>query len=62
MPDDISAILSASAGPVAIFTDFDGTLVEIAPSPDAVIVPADLPQRLERLYGALDGALAVITR
>ena len=61
MQNAVSAILSASSGPVAIFTDFDGTLVEIASHPDAIIVPDDLPARLRSLYSALDGALAVVT-
>ncbi|AEQ52228.1 trehalose-phosphatase [Pelagibacterium halotolerans] len=61
MQNAVSAILSASSGPVAIFTDFDGTLVEIASHPDAVLVPDDLPARLRSLYAALDGALAIVT-
>lgn len=61
MQNAVSAILSASSGPVAIFTDFDGTLVEIASHPNAVAVPHDLPPRLHSLYAALDGALAVVT-
>jgi len=61
MQNAVSAILSASSGPVAIFTDFDGTLVEIASHPDAIVVPEDLPIRLRTLYSALDGALAVVT-
>ena len=61
MQNAVSAILSASSDPVAIFTDFDGTLVEIASHPDAVVVPEDLPIRLRTLYAALDGALAVVT-
>lgn len=61
MHHTVSAILSACAGPVALFLDFDGTLVEIAPSPDAVEVPPDLPGRLRSLFSALDGAVAVVT-
>lgn len=61
MHETVSAILSAAAGPVALFIDFDGTLVEIAPTPDAVVVPPDLPPRLRALYAALDGAVAIIT-
>ena len=61
MPNDLSAILSASSDPLAIFTDFDGTLVEIAPSPDAVMVPESLQDRLQALHGALGGALAIIS-
>ena len=45
----------------ALFLDFDGTLVEIAPRPDAVVVPPTLPRLLERLSRRLGGALAVVS-
>ncbi|MGG5811703.1 trehalose-phosphatase [Falsiroseomonas sp. CW058] len=45
----------------ALFLDFDGTLVEIAPTPEAVTIPDDLPALLERLSARLDGALAVVS-
>ena len=61
MTNHYSAILSACAGPVAIFTDFDGTLVEIAPRPDAIEVPDFLANRLAALETALGGAFAIIT-
>ena len=61
MHDTVSAILTASAGPVALFIDFDGTLVEIAPTPDGVAVPPELPHRLGELYRTLNGAVAIIT-
>lgn len=61
MTDQISAILSACVGPVALFIDFDGTLVDIAPSPDAIEVPPSLLDRLGALDGTLDGALALVT-
>ncbi|HWJ88582.1 MAG TPA: trehalose-phosphatase [Pelagibacterium sp.] len=61
MPDTVSAILSATPDAVAIFTDFDGTLVEIAPRPDAIVVPPELASRLEALHAALGGALAIVT-
>ncbi len=45
----------------ALFLDFDGTLVEIAPRPDAVQVPSGLPGLLLRVKAALDDALAVVS-
>jgi trehalose 6-phosphate phosphatase len=45
----------------AIFTDFDGTLVDIAETPDSVDVPAALPHQIERAANELDSAFAVIT-
>jgi trehalose 6-phosphate phosphatase len=39
----------------------DGTLLDIAPTPDSVVVAPGLPETLIRLRGALNGAVAVIT-
>lgn len=46
---------------LALLLDFDGTLVEIAPRPDAVVVPASLPGLLARLAQRLEGALAIVS-
>lgn len=61
MTQPISAILSAFTDQMALFTDFDGTLVEIAPKPDAIIVPPNLAERLTALDRVLAGAFAIVT-
>jgi trehalose 6-phosphate phosphatase len=49
-----------SAG-YAIFLDLDGTLVDLAPTPDEVRVAADLPDLLRRLALLCGGALAILS-
>lgn len=45
----------------ALLLDVDGTLLDLAPTPDTVMVPPDLPAILQRLRAALGGALAVVS-
>lgn len=45
----------------ALYLDFDGTLVELAPRPQDVIVQPHLPGLIERLKAHLGGAVAIIT-
>ena len=45
----------------ALFLDVDGCLLDLAGTPDAVIVPDGLRERLEALQVRLDGALALVS-
>ncbi len=45
----------------ALFLDFDGTLVELAEHPEAIIVPEGLVRTLARMQALLGGAVAVIS-
>lgn len=51
----------ASPGEWALFLDIDGTLLNLAPTPDAIEVPPGLPRDLERLHRKLGGAMALVT-
>ncbi len=45
----------------ALFLDFDGTLVEIAPTPAGVVIPQALRDTLAAVQEALDGAVALVS-
>jgi trehalose 6-phosphate phosphatase len=45
----------------ALFLDFDGTLVELADTPDGISVPASVAPLLARLDEKLGGRLALVT-
>lgn len=45
----------------ALFLDLDGTLLEIAATPDEVVVPPGLPALLSSLHALLGGAVAIVT-
>lgn len=47
--------------PISLFLDFDGTLVEIAPTPDSIFVPARLSVALEALSVRLGNRMALIS-
>lgn len=48
-------------GGAALFLDFDGTLVELAETPDAIRVAPELGPMLERLRRRLGGRLAIVS-
>jgi len=56
-----SDILADTSTKYALFLDVDGTLLDIAATPDSVVVPEGLAKLLGRLSEGLGGALAVIT-
>jgi trehalose 6-phosphate phosphatase len=55
------AAVLADPGRWALFIDIDGTLLAVAPTPDAVIVPAGLVPLLASIANGLGGAAAVLT-
>lgn len=53
--------LPRSAAGWAVFLDIDGTLLDLAATPDSIIVPADLLDDLAAVSRKVDGALALVT-
>jgi len=49
------------SGDWALFLDVDGCLLDLADTPDAVVMPGGLPVRLEALQSRLCGALALVS-
>lgn len=45
----------------ALFLDFDGTLVDLAPQPEEIVVPPELITLLQRIQQESDGALAIVS-
>ena len=56
-----AALLPAPAADWALFLDIDGTLLDLAPTPGAVVVPPTLTADLVAAATALAGALAVLS-
>lgn len=57
LPTPPSALLDDAA----LFLDFDGTLVELAETPDSIQVATELGPMLRRLRRRLDGRLAIVS-
>src|SRR5208282_4043970 len=47
--------------PFAIFLDIDGTLIDIASTPQGVVAPRKLARLLGQLFDVLGGAVAIIS-
>ena len=58
-PPSLATLLES--GPVALFLDFDGTLVELAEGPDAISPLPDLAARLSDLSARLEGRCAIVS-
>ena len=59
---DAAAVLCAlDLREIALLLDVDGTLLDIAPAPDAVEVPQSLRDTLARLLAATNGAVALVS-
>lgn len=59
--DSLLQTLRSGRDSHALFLDVDGTLVDIAPRPEAVHVPDALPALLSGLHDYLGGALALVS-
>jgi trehalose 6-phosphate phosphatase len=59
--DDVFADIRSNPAGYALFLDIDGTLIDLAPTPDAIIVPPNLALSLDSLSQKLGGALALVT-
>ena len=45
----------------ALLFDIDGTLIDLAPTPDGIFIPPELPGQLEELWRRTSGALALVS-
>jgi trehalose 6-phosphate phosphatase len=48
-------------GQCALLFDIDGTLIDLAPTPDGVFTPPELPGQLHELWRRTSGALALVS-
>lgn len=60
-PDTAATPLPKITANMALFLDFDGTLVDIAAQPELVVIPQGLISLLAQLSGQLNGALAIVS-
>ena len=54
-------LLVPKADSICLFLDVDGTLIDLAPTPDSVVVSAALLDELSSANRRLDGALALVS-
>ena len=58
---ELLSALSSSPQDCALFLDIDGTVLDLAEMPDAIVVPPSLPAALDAVSRRLGGALALVT-
>jgi len=59
--ESMHAALAGAPHEWALFLDIDGTLLDLADTPDGIEVPTGLPRQLDALSQKLGGALALVT-
>ncbi|MBB1249376.1 trehalose-phosphatase [Rhizobium sp. G21] len=59
--EDVFSDIDSNPLGYALFLDIDGTLIDLAATPDAIQIPPDLPGILDRLSQRLGGAMALVT-
>ncbi|MCY0093336.1 trehalose-phosphatase [Hoeflea ulvae] len=59
-PEDLG-LLAIPADDTALFLDFDGTLVDIAPTPDSIRVGSPEKSLLDELHRRHNGAVAIVS-
>ncbi|WP_090159846.1 trehalose-phosphatase [Loktanella sp. DSM 29012] len=59
--DSMTELATLDLRRLYLFLDFDGTLVDLAPTPDAIHVPDDLPTLLAGLHDRTQGRLAIVS-
>lgn len=60
-PDELARMIAAAPADFALYFDVDGTLVDIAETPEQAAAPAELAGDLVTLQRRLGGAVAVVT-
>lgn len=61
LENPVFSALSLNPRNWALFLDIDGTLLDLAETPDAIVVPPGLPADLQALSDRMGGALALVT-
>lgn len=58
---NLIANIGSNPDKYALFFDIDGTLIDLAPTPESIFIPDDLAANLAALSRHLNGALALVT-